>query len=338
MFVRLTCEQCAYDHAESARNYLIDAERLLRIRGSTKRRISRKCQLMHHYITHMRIIGETTHVLHASENHIAASHMESEMDSVWKLQKAEALSPSWVPPGYDMHLDDFYVVKPNSANAPGDVDFNLTDPTGWTESSYLQLYGISQSWLIFVSQTTRLANFLDKLAEESNREENSEILVSLEKQKDELEEAIYSFVAANVESDESVLNPHQYMVRTLNPALIIFFNRRIRKVNSWILQEHVNTVIQTLRDCEVSLAAHNLEGPGAPWPVFMAGCEAMNDTQRDYFTNWMQSALDKTGFTRFQTMKAVMQEVWQRRDKNIGGDSWTWMSILREKSLYVMLN
>lgn len=331
---------------------MIDAERLLRIRGLAKRRISRKCQLMHHYYTYMRIIGETTYVLQDYKNFESGVASVSDVINPRQLYTSETSVPAWVPPGHNPRLDDFLgfersskeLVQSTESHSHVNVDGNPElDPRDWSESSYLQLYGLSQTWLSFVSQTTRLANLLDRIASDKSGHGNKDAkyVESLEKRKDKLENAICSFIASTSTSidtsiDKSSLTPHRNMVRTLNPALIIFFNRRIRGVNSWVLQEHINVVIQILRDCNDSLLVHNLEGPGAPWPVFIAGCEAMSKAQRDFFWDWMQCALEQTGFTRFQSMSDVMQEVWRRRDEDMGGDGWTWMNVCREKSLYIM--
>ena len=99
------------------------------------------------------------------------------------------------------------------------------------------------------------------------------------------------------------------MVRALNSALVIIFYRRIRNVHPWILQEHVKSVVQALQDCDISCQTFGVEGPGCPWPVFMAGCEAIAPLQQDYLSQWLQHAFAKTGFARFPTIKSCMEEV-----------------------------
>lgn len=52
-------------------------------------------------------------------------------------------------------------------------------------------------------------------------------------------------------TDESgmqrVLSASEAMLRALNSALVVFFYRRIRGVHPWILQVHVNDVIEALK-------------------------------------------------------------------------------------------
>ncbi|KAJ6108435.1 transcriptional regulator family: Fungal Specific TF [Penicillium sp. IBT 18751x] len=49
---------------QHARCFLVDAERLLRLRGLSKKQISKKARLLHHVYTWLRIVGESTFVLH----------------------------------------------------------------------------------------------------------------------------------------------------------------------------------------------------------------------------------------------------------------------------------
>lgn len=47
---------------------------------------------------------------------------------------------------------------------------------------------------------------------------------------------------------QAMANPSEAILRALNSALVIFFNRRIRDVHPLISQVHVNEVINALRD------------------------------------------------------------------------------------------
>lgn len=307
---------------------------------------------MHHYYTYMRIIGETTYVLHETNKLEYASGQVTHDNAFRRMPRDENAIPAWIPHGHNPRLDDFLGIGPSSTelehvtksreNTHDDIGVDHSESADVAGSRYLKLYGLSQTWLSFVSRTTRLANLIDNITIGSNRAMDAQSFKALEDQKDQLEDAIYAFVASAGASlddrvDRSSLDPHQNMVRALYPALVIFFNRRIRNVNSWILHEYVNQIIQIIRDFEASLLIHGLEGPGAPWPVFIAGCEAMSSAHREFFSEWMQAALDKTGFSRFQTMKDIMEEVWRRRDAGTGGNSWTWTALSRERSLYIML-
>ncbi|KZM19988.1 uncharacterized protein EKO05_0003366 [Ascochyta rabiei] len=58
------------------RCYLIDAERLVRLRGITKHKASRRARLLHHVYTWLRIIGKNTFVLHDHKNPLLQGKIE----------------------------------------------------------------------------------------------------------------------------------------------------------------------------------------------------------------------------------------------------------------------
>ncbi|KAI4246824.1 MAG: hypothetical protein LQ352_006310 [Teloschistes flavicans] len=56
------------DNQYDARCYLIDAERLLRLRGLEQKDLSRRTRLLHHVYTWLRIVGESTFTIHDYTN------------------------------------------------------------------------------------------------------------------------------------------------------------------------------------------------------------------------------------------------------------------------------
>ena len=277
------------------------------------------------------------------------------------------------PPGHNPKLDDFLRLDSDAPESDIDTDaqkesdkglrdIHLEDPREYSGTMYLQLYGISETWLSLVSQTTRLANVMDSL-NESKKRKDVDLLDSLNRRKQRLEHIVYSFAETNKPINASILQqagdennrdlsttsetetPRSCMVRALNSALVIFFYRRILKVHPWILQEHVKSVVQALQSFDNSCSIFGVEGPGSPWPVFMAGCEAIAPYQRDYLSQWLDRAFAKTGFVRFKTLKSCMLEVWekrdsisQRKDASSRDKVWTWIAVSRERNIYPLLS
>ena len=332
--------------------------------------------MLHHSYTWSRIVGESTYVLHHHDQSQIAAAIGSYRTSPRK-KRASGLSveatESYCRSGHNPKLDDFLRLDsdvPESdvdSNAQKDSDkglrdIHLEDSRDWPATMYLELYGISEKWLSLVSQTTRLANVMDSL-DESNKRKDVELLESLERRKQKLEHMVCSFaetskpINAPVQQQASEVRsqgltavsgnetPRSCMVRALNSALVIFFYRRILKVHPWILQEHVKSVIQALQDFEATCLTFKVSGPGCPWPVFMAGCEAIAPNHRDYLSQWLERALTKTGFARFSTIKSCMLEVWekrdnssQRKDKSSRDKVWSWTHVLREQNIYPLLS
>ncbi|KAJ9604923.1 hypothetical protein H2200_010312 [Cladophialophora chaetospira] len=369
-FAFLTAQQ------SEARCYMVDAERLLRIRGLAKRNISRKARMLHHVYTWLRIVGESTYVLHdyqSSEANIEklfAKHSKSTRE----LHRNFSASRS----GLNARLDDFLRLDEVQGDSDTDldgqkdretglVDIHLEDLREDAESMYLQIYGVPETWLTLVSQTTRLANVLDTIAL-SGKPRNSHLMESLDRRIERLENMVCSLASTSphrstsAEADEidtegsnSSQKAIECMIRALKAALVIFFYRRIRNVNPWILQVHVDEVIQALHDFDEALETQDISGPGTIWPAFMAGCEAVTEARRTKLTQWMEKGYSICGYATFKVAKETMMDVWKKRDTvkanrktistsagshggvSILGKECTWMSISREKGLWIML-
>ncbi|KAI1629157.1 arginine metabolism regulation protein II [Exophiala viscosa] len=356
-----------YDRQQDARAYMVDAERLLRLRGLAKRNISRKARQLHHVYTWMRIIEESTYVLRnfqkVGPNTAIGTSRHFAKEPRRDLNNAGRGDPQYQP-GPNPRLDDFLRFEPGSSDNDvedmtqkdrevGLHDIHLEDTREFAETMYLDLYGIPETWLSLVSQTTRLANVMDSLNVNKDRRD-VEFIELLERRKQRLENMVCSFAAMGPQTIEQSTSsgnigtmdaPRHHMVRALNAALVILFYRRIRKVNAWILQEHVDNVIRALKDFEMSCQRANIEGPGSPWPAFLAGCEALNLAQREYLLGYLDRASAMTGFARLETARICMIEVWRRRDESTGGSAkrirdqvWTWEHVSKECFLHVLLS
>lgn len=355
---------------------MIDTERLLRIRGLAKTTISRKTRMLHHIYTWVRIVGESSYVLRDYRNSELAVaslvHNSSSRKRRSQRQDQEDVAAE-TQHGYKSKLDDFlrleqsqYDSDPDANAEKGEAiglhDIHLEDSRRYTATMYLQLYGISETWLSLLSQTTRLANVMDSL-DASKKRKDLDLLDSLDRRKQRLEDMVCSFVASNEpvralrpqsnttaqapagDLQLSHETPRSAMVRALNSALVIFFYRRIRDVNPWILQEHVKNVVQALSDFDVCCEIFNVDGPGSPWPVLVAGCEASSQPDRDFFSQWLDRAYSKTGFDRFKTIKSCMREVWMqrkpaggRRESSSRNTLRSWIHVSREQKIYLLLS
>ena len=332
--------------------------------------------MLHHSHTWSRIVGESSYVLQNYDQSQIAAAIESyssssnKRRSICRSAEATELNSRL---SHNPKLDDFLGLDSDAPESDVDVnaqkesdkglrDIHLEDPREWAGGMYLQLYGISETWLKLVSQITRLANVMDSM-DESNKRKDVAVLESLERRKQRLEHMVCYFAEINEPLSTKTSQPvsagtthdlntpsgketlRSCMVRALNSALVIFFYRRILNVHPWILQEHVKGVVQALQDFDTSCQTLEVEGPGCPWPVFMAGCEAIAPHQRDYLSQWLERAFVKTGFPRFKTIRSCMLEVWERRDKSSQQNDkssreklWSWIHISREQNLYLLLS
>jgi arginine metabolism regulation protein II len=353
----LTQDQILFDRQRDAKCYLLGSERLVRTCGLAKKKISRKTSYLHHTYTWCKIVGDSTYVLRSMDNSDPASNIFTKSTTSWEETPGVFSQVPYADNRQHCHntrLDDFLGLEPFQHDTDVETIYSREDESpldyipsegspGKSDSTLRFLYGVSETWLSLVSQTTRLANFMGRISH-SKEKLDSDSLESLESHKKHLENLVWTFTHSTPSQiDSSSLasesTPRAHLVRALNYALIIFFYRRIREVNPGILQQHVDNIIRALQEFDAACEKEGIDGPGSPWPAFLAGCEAMSSSQREYLSGWLQKSFDKTGFTRFRTIISCMHEVWKRQEEalTMGKQDWTWIHVSKEQNLYVML-
>jgi arginine metabolism regulation protein II len=354
----------------------------VRLRGITKHKASRRARLLHHVYTWQRIIGESTFVLHDHKNAVLQGKIERTF-----MSKAPAPVIGSCVASQDVNvaqehsqLDDFLRIQSHSTDSDDDTeahkdhetglrDIHLEDARTWSNTLYMDVYGIPEMWLSYVSQTTRVANIMDYLDETSVHPTRT-FQECLKRKTTQLENRICA-LSAQYGNSEGSLPPRnnaggsttskpsmasRAMLRAMTSALVILFYRRIRKVHPLILQAHVNDVITALKDFDLAHDVSRIVSPGTPWPAFIAGAEAMSVTARDWLMNWMQKGASQSAFNGFTTSQQVMLEVWEYRDRISKSmeksshspseqcssgkkrkDVYSWVDVLREGNFWLML-
>ncbi|KAJ5938672.1 hypothetical protein N7466_001806 [Penicillium verhagenii] len=338
---------------QHARCFLIDAEQLLRLRGLSKTRISKKARLLHHVYTWLRILGESTFVLH--DYGLSYSCLDN-LGSSSQTHAPRAIgdaSPVQSEP--NPRLDDFLRLgNQNSDNdlnidepkdrASGYNDIHLHDSRSFSEQLYKQIYGIPETWLSLISQTTRLANVMEtfRVARSSGKAVSMEVWEKLQRRSMRLENMICSLNLgrnrAHSTDLQSLSKPHACMLEALNQALMIFFYRRIRNVHPAVLQGHVDNVINALEECNDTLSKDVQAGPGTAWPIFIAGSEALTNTRREGILRWLDNASSKCGCTSFATARDVMMKVWRMQDEHLienrGDPMLSWTDVVKKEQIW----
>ncbi|KAJ6179436.1 hypothetical protein N7519_009897 [Penicillium mononematosum] len=336
---------------QHARCFMIDAERLLRLRGLSKTRISKKARLLHHVYTWLRIVGESTFVLH--DYNLSASSLEA-LGSRFRLQhtpNSEQMANAEPNP----RLDDFLRLETQNSDSDLNIDepkdktsglhdIHLQDSRSYPETLYKQIYGIPETWLGLVSQTTRLANVLEtfRIAREAGQTMGLEAWETLQRRSTRLENMICSFSLGRTRAGVLELHadskPHGHMVEALNAALVIFFYRRIRKTHPAALQGHVDSVIAALQACSATLTQDDPTGPGTAWPLFIAGCEAMSTARREAVMSMLDKASSICGFAAFGTARNIITEVWRKQDEHLtanrGEAMPSWVDVVKQGQIW----
>ncbi|KAH3335996.1 hypothetical protein KXW81_002421 [Aspergillus fumigatus] len=336
-----------------ARGFLINAEYILRMRGLPKLRISPKARLLHHVYTWLRLVGESTYVLHdyqPSASFIEALHSNFRPRQPDSRNQSRSEADQKIP-----QLDDFLRLEAHHSDSDLNIDdpkdqetglhdIHLQDSRNFSDTLYKQIYGIPETWLTLISQTTRLANVMEtfRVARQSQRKASLEAWEILHRRSEHLENMICSFVLRHNRRVRSKhldsSKPHEAMLRALNAALLIFFYRRVRQVHPAVLDDYVDNVITALADFQKAVPAEHPMSPATAWPMFIAGCEALTASKRDAVLEFFNRAESICRFPIFKTAREILTDVWNQQDQHLETNRRdpipTWINIVRQKNLW----
>ncbi|KAL4963462.1 Zn(II)2Cys6 transcription factor [Aspergillus stella-maris] len=324
-----------------ARHYLVDAERLLRLRLLPKPTVSRKLRILINVYCWLRIMSESTYVLH--EYTLSSQHQQA-LNAFFQAQRSR---------DQDTRLDDFRHIQTSEHDLNIDepkarrldiTDIHLQDSRHSDETLGRQVYGIPETWLSLLSQTTRLANVMEVVKGETTQDSmlNSSIHCDLEERASRLETVIHSFSARPIESDYPAEQASKYrlIMETFNSALLVFFYRRVRRVHPAILRREIDKVILASSQLHATLDEKETLGLGTLWPLFVAGCEATTRDQRDCIMQLLEKAKLKSGLAPSERAKDILSEVWKRQDGHSAVNRRdrlpTWMDVCKEQHIWPM--
>lgn len=332
------------------RCYLVNIEYLIRLRGLIKPKLSRRARLLHCQYTWIRVLTESTLVIHSHIRHTAPREAlwscRLNMEELSTLaQRKASISLSREKRG----LDDFlHIESPESESdlnindaKDGDSnlgDIHLVDSRSWSGALHSTVTGVSETWLSLLSQTTRLVNVTDRIYSGACIV-STERQLALHRRSSYLENMIFSFVSRDVPPESKERPP---VAKALNAALVIYFYRRVRHVNPCILQTFVSQVVEAISQLQADSREQDMAGAGTAWPVFMAGCEALREVERDALMNWLLKTGQQSGFAMYNSAVQVMQQVWKQRDSDSGSGmylanqsggpgSFSWMDESKQK-------
>ncbi|KAJ3467959.1 hypothetical protein MRS44_005523 [Fusarium solani] len=236
----------------------------------------------------------------------------------------------------DPRLDDFFRLPPRTPirNKDTHQEIHISGSGTDEDGLYMQIYGIPETWLRLLSQTTRLANEMDVLHQPDNQADIETFMV-LQRRASQLEESVCAFRSKCLAFKTSTTTSHLHMLRALCSALLIYFYQRIRRVNPMILQSIIDDVIEALQDYDQALKQQGLEISGTAWPALIAGSEAESKIQRDQIMAWIDTRILAAGFGSYYTAKEIIEEVWARRDG--ASNLTTWMDVCRDKGRWPIL-
>ncbi|KAH8666072.1 arginine metabolism regulation protein II [Ilyonectria robusta] len=100
----------------------------------------------------------------------------------------------------------------------------------------------------------------------------------------------------------------------MHAALLIYFYRCVRNVDTHILQQFVDKTFDHLTRYGEYKRKSNDPSSNLCWPGFIAGCEASNRDTRDKISAWFSSETALTGIRMFEVAGQAVKQVWEARD------------------------
>lgn len=292
--------------------FLIDAERLIRLRGIPNPKKSFKMRLLHHVYTHLRIIFES--VSAAKEDHgeeVSSPPLtDARASEIIELRKFR-IPPESLNAGLD-HLS----LKMNDL---GYSDLHLEIQGTWTPSLFPQIYGIPESLLTLLSQTICLANDkkrLDRLAAS-----NATLSAAVAKHIKTLEGRLWSWSPSEIcfafcDPDGTLGNDPcmKNLVAAMHHAILVYFYRRVTNVHAMMMQDLVRKVLERLQPCMMEAQDPDFATTVA-WPYLIASSEAATPELQQLALQCLNSMDALQVPFVLEDATNVAQRVWQRRQQ-----------------------
>lgn len=305
-----------YHEPSSMAAYLIEAERLIRIRGISSTKQSFKTRLLHHVYTHLRIIFESLADTQDEKDGEVSSPPLTGRDTPpnGQLRKFRISTES---------LNAGLELSTLKVSSLGYSDIHLEISGNWSETLFPAIYGIPESLLTLLSQTICFANDkkrLDKIAAT-----DPALSTAIAKHVKTLEANIWSWSPAAEQGlrqlSRMICEPRdafekeptvKSLVGAMHDAILIYFYRRISNVHAMVLQDLVRKVLERLQTCMMD--SHDPDfAPAVAWPFLIASSEAATPELQRLALRCL-SSIDACGLPFvLENATNVAQQVWQRR-------------------------
>ncbi|CAH0053713.1 unnamed protein product [Clonostachys solani] len=318
-----------YRGCPTAKVFLVDAERLIRVRGLGNHSNPYKIRVLHHMYTYLRILVESIATLTLSSS-------DPETNVLQALPNARSFRVS--KETLNIGLDP--TVEKTAEIGYGDIHLEVQGL--WKQTLHYNLQGIPESLMTLIAQTTSLAN--EKAHLETRAGCDLRLSADLKHHIKTLEESIWVWSlpselttisthkpAAVLPDDQDLIHSPciQSMVQAIHRALVIYFYRRIHDVSAMVLQDHVRQALENLELCIEEMVEDDDFAPSLAWAAYISACEATTPELQKRALKCV-SISDRRGvhFTSKPSTEVVLS-IWGERCHETTL-SYKWTSMLQE--------
>ncbi|KAM5349043.1 hypothetical protein ACJ41O_008866 [Fusarium nematophilum] len=317
-----------YNGTHAFRVFLLDAERLIRLRGLVNRNPF-KTRLLHHMYTHLRVIAESISLCVEAPANSSEDGNDRGLVQGRTFRVAEDALNIGLDPAQEKSDD------------VGFNDIHLEIQGRWTHTLYPVIYGIPESLMTLLSQTVSLSN--EKTRLETVARCNPQVSVALARHTKTLENRIWAWTLAldpmgppkptrlTPGVDQELMSHPQVrsMALAIHQALIIYFYRRVYDMNAMILQDLVKKTLDHLEPCLGELIEDQDFATSLAWPAFVAACEAVSPELQERALKCLSVTDDKGIYFTPRPAKVIVPLIWDKR-KQSGDWTTSWQSLVMD--------
>ncbi|KAH8587742.1 fungal-specific transcription factor domain-containing protein [Bisporella sp. PMI_857] len=315
---------------DDARCFLLDAERVIRLRGLLKPQPSKKVRLLHNIFLYNRIIEESTFCYPAMGRSELSSAIEPNTQPF--LPANDVVDPALLSHGREGGGNS----SVHDRSAAG-ADLSLSERLIANDGAWFEtIYGIPMTLMHLISQTTSLVHEADN-QHSISPSADLHFMASFTRRAHTLEDLVCGFrweptqvghgeghilaepaaqfqTAYPVGDTSAYSNVMRHLVSAMHQGLLIFFYRRIRNLNSYALQPFVKRTISDLCAFQSAKDKNDIVTPVICWPGFIAGTEALEEEDRQQFRQWFRQS--GRGWRNFDTIGEMVENLWKAKEQS----------------------
>lgn len=232
------------------------------------------------------------------------------------------------------HVDVWEQLIPTVIESDND-DSDSSPTSQGTVSIFEQVYSVSETLFRLIGRVTSFASEIGNLNSAVDR------LLYNSKEVADLEEDICSWqndiVAQEPHAAMDILAGHGGNVRfhfqnAIHSALLIYFYKCVRVIDTYVVQPHVEKTISHLQLYTEAKRQSGDRSSSICWPGFVAACEALDEDLRQRFSQWFLNETAQTGIRMFATAGTAVEKVWDARDRS-NNRNLPWSKILQSDNI-----
>ena len=325
--------QMYFSGPRDVKKLLLDAERLIRLRGIPSKN-SFPHRLLRHMYTHLRIMMESTNFSPPS----LAPPTDTSKDSP-PNPGLMAMVPSSSFRVDESSLGDLDTLR-HKPDEVGYYDIHLEVSGRWPISMYPEVYGIPESLMTLHSQTIGLVNEKPKL--EAAGLGNPAISIALMQHTRTLEQQIWSWsmkasgIPEGPERPESLVSPDtplydkpdtRLLVLAMREGLIQYCFRRVYNMSAMMLQDQVRKTLDYIQPY-IEIGKYDQDyAMSIGWALFIGVCEAVTPDLQKRGLQCLEAIDGRGVFIETSEPSSVVQSVWEHR-KRTGDLTFSWPDMM----------